>query len=97
MTTEAERLEALAGSVAEERARVDETVKEIQHKLTPGQLIDEVMRQGGEPARNALAGLGKTVAAHPIPALLMGAALVWLAVESRAGGEPSRQTPPPSP
>jgi hypothetical protein len=91
MTSEAERLEALAGSVARERARVDETVKEIQHKLTPGQLIDEVMRQGGEPARNALVGLGKTVAAHPLPMLLMGAALLWLALESRDAQDTSSQ------
>lgn len=97
MTTEAEKLEALAGSVAEERARVDETVREIRHKLTPGQLIDEAMRQGGEPARNALAGLGKTVATHPIPTLLMGAALLWLAIESRSGGDSSTQAPPSPP
>lgn len=88
MTSEAEELEAFASSVAEERARVDETVKEIQHKLTPGQLIDEVLRHGGEPTRNALVGLGKTVAAHPVPALLIGTALVWLALESRPREKP---------
>ena len=97
MTTEAENIEALAGNVAEERARVDETVKEIQHKLTPGQLIDEVMREGGEPARNALVGLGRTIAAHPVPTLLMGAALVWLAIESRSAKETLSQASPPSP
>lgn len=97
MTTEAESIEALASNVAEERARVDETVKEIQHKLTPGQLIDEVMRQGGEPARNALVGLGKTIVAHPVPTLLIGAALVWLAIESRSGKETVSPASPPAP
>jgi hypothetical protein len=95
MSSEAERLDALAGNVAGERARVDETVKEIQHKLTPGQLIDEVLRQGGEPAVNAIAGLGKTIAAHPVPALLIGTALVWLAIERRPAAKD--QPPPTSP
>ena len=89
MTSETENLEALAGNVTEERARLEEAVKEIQRKLTPGQLIDEIIRQGGEPTRNALVGLGKTVAAHPVPTLLMGAALVWLALEGRSGKDSS--------
>ena len=83
MSAETEKLEALADNLADERARVDETVRQIQQKLTPGQLIDEVLRQGGEPTRNAIAGVGKTIAAHPIPALLIGTALVWLALEPR--------------
>jgi hypothetical protein len=97
LTTEAEKLEALAGNVANERSHLDETLKEIQHKLTPGQLIDELMRQGGESGRNALAGLGKTIALHPLPTLLMGVALVWLALESRSGDHPSPQSPPSAP
>jgi hypothetical protein len=86
--SEDEKLDALADSVAGERARLDEAVREIQHKLTPGQLIDEVMRQGGDPARSAIAGLGKTIVAHPVPVLLIGAALVWLAIESRPAASP---------
>lgn len=81
MSKESDRVESLAESVAEERARIDETVKNVQRKLTPGQLIDEVLLQGSEPARNALAALGKTASAHPIPIILMGAALLWLALE----------------
>ena len=83
MTSETERLDALADGVAEERARMGETVREIRDRLTPGQLIDEVLRQGGEPTRHAIAGVGKTIAAHPIPALLIGTALVWLALETQ--------------
>jgi hypothetical protein len=87
-----EKLDALAGNVAGERARVDETVREIQHKLTPGQLIDEVLRQGGDPARNAISGFSKTITAHPVPVLLIGAALVWLAIESRPAAGPPTAT-----
>lgn len=97
MTSETDTLEALAKNVAEERRRVEAAAQEIQHKLTPGQLIDEILQQGGEPARNALVGLGKTIAAHPVPTLLMGAALVWLAFERRPGSESSSQEPPTNP
>ena len=93
MSAETEKLEALADNLADERARVDETVRQIQQKLTPGQLIDEVLRQGGEPTRNAIAGVGKTIAAHPIPALLIGTALVWLALETRR----AEDSPPAAP
>jgi hypothetical protein len=83
LSSEQDRLDALAENVAQERARIDDTVKQIQHKLTTGQLIDEILRQGGEPARNGLAAIGKTISAHPVPALLIGAALVWIALEHR--------------
>jgi hypothetical protein len=76
-----DKVEALAESVAEDRARLDDTVKQIQSRLTPGQLIDEVLRQGGEPTRNTIAAIGKSVSAHPIPTLLICAALLWLATE----------------
>ena len=95
MTSEAESLEVLASSVTEDRARLEEAAKEIQRKLTPGQLIDEIIRQGGEPARGALAGLGKTVSAHPIPTLLMGAALIWLALEGRPEPQKTPAGAPP--
>ncbi len=86
MTSGADEIEAMASGVAQERAQMDETLKEIRHKLTPGQLVDEVLRHGGEPARNALGNLGSTIAAHPIPALLVGVALLWMAVETHAKG-----------
>ena len=96
MMSDDEKFDALADSVAGERARVDGRVRQIQHKLTPGQVIDEVMRQGGDPARNVIAGLGKTIAAHPVPVLLIGAALAWLAIESRpASAAPAKTEPPP--
>ena len=92
-TSKGDWLDSLAESVTEERARVDETVRQIQQKLTPGQLIDEVLRQGGEPTRNAIAGVGKTIAAHPIPALLIGTALVWLALEAHRPNDGSPAAP----
>ena len=93
MTSETDTLEALAKNVDEERRRVEAAAQEIQHKLTPGQLIDEILQQGGEPARNALVGLGKTIAAHPVPTLLMGQP----SSGSRSSVAPAVRVPPRSP
>lgn len=83
MTSDRERLDRLTETVTDDRERLDETAQRIRDKLTPGQLFDEILRQGGEPARSAVARLGNTIVQHPVPALLIGTALVWLALESR--------------
>jgi hypothetical protein len=74
---------------------LDETARQIRDKLTPGQLFDEMLRQGGEPTRNAVVRLGETISKHPIPALLMGTALVWLALENRRIGSDTRSADTP--
>ena len=66
----------------------------------PHQLYALQRAMSGDRMRYLLAdevGLGKTIAAHPVPTLLMGAALVWLAFERRPGSESSSQEPPTSP
>ena len=61
-----------------QRRRVESTIDEIQEKLSPGQLVDQLMSYskvgGGEIAAN----LGKQVAANPLPVALLGISLVWL-------------------
>jgi hypothetical protein len=97
MTSDRERLDKLTETVVDDRERLDETAQRIRDKLTPGQLFDEILSQGGEPARNAVARLGHTIVQHPVPALLIGTALVWLALESRRPGhDPGSDDTPPS-
>jgi len=96
MTSDRERLDKLTETVADDRERLDETAQRIRDKLTPGQLFDEILQQGGEPARNAMARLGNTIVQHPVPALLIGTALVWLALESRRPHEPGSSDTPKS-
>ncbi|HWU32309.1 MAG TPA: hypothetical protein VN108_05510 [Marmoricola sp.] len=68
----------LEHDVTDQRARVDATLDEIQHRLTPGQLIDEVLRHGRAPGADFAASLGRTLAANPIPTALVGVGLMWL-------------------
>jgi hypothetical protein len=72
------RTEDLERNVAEERARVDATLDEVQRRLTPGQLIDEVLHHGRGAGTDFAANLGRTLAANPIPTALVGVGLMWL-------------------
>jgi len=70
--------EDLERDVAEERARVDAALDEVQRRLTPGQLIDEVLHHGRGAGTDFVANLGRTLAANPIPTALVGVGLMWL-------------------
>jgi hypothetical protein len=87
----------LERALKEERARVDATLEEIQRRLTPGQLVDEVLRHGRGAGSDLAANLGRTLAANPIPTALVGVGLLWLLLapagksmsEAHASGEAS--------
>jgi len=74
----------LEHDVTDERARVDATINEIQSRLTPGQLIDEVLRHGRAPGTDFVANLGRTLAANPIPTALVSVGLMWLLLAPRS-------------
>lgn len=69
-----------------ERSRADlrETVDEIQERLTPGQLFDRAVDYfWEEPARSGgHSRLGRAIVDNPLPVLMIGAGLAWLAIAS---------------
>ncbi len=70
--------DGLEQEVKDERARVDATLDEIQRRMTPGQLIDEVLHHGRGAGTDFIANLGRTLAANPVPTALVGVGLLWL-------------------
>ena len=65
--------------IESDRRRIEERIDAIQEKMSPGQLIDEVLDYvkssgGGEYVAN----LGSAVKANPIPMALMGVSMAWL-------------------
>jgi len=82
----------LQREVTEERARVDATLDEIQRRLTPGQLVDEVLHHGRGAGTDFVANLGRTVSANPIPAALVGVGLLWLLLAPKAPATPPATT-----
>jgi hypothetical protein len=82
----------LADEVARDRARVEATVEKIRHRLTPRQLIDEVLRTTRDPAIEGLANLRQTLAANPVPSALIAAGVLWLLLLPRTKEEPPAES-----
>jgi hypothetical protein len=87
MTRSSEQLERDAEQV---RAQIAGTLDELRNRLTPGQVVDELVDYGretnvGELVRN----LGRDVRGNPLPLLLIGAGIAWTIM----GSGRSRQQP----
>jgi ElaB/YqjD/DUF883 family membrane-anchored ribosome-binding protein len=72
------------------RARMDSRLTELQGRLSPGQILDDLMgyfrgSEGGDFARNLVA----SVKSNPVPAALTGISLAWLMA---ANPRPSSET-----
>jgi uncharacterized protein YjbJ (UPF0337 family) len=78
------QLEREAEQTRNELAR---TLDELRERITPGQLVDEAMdyakdTTGGEFVRN----LSRQMAANPLPVMLIGAGISWLAIAKNNSG-----------
>lgn len=61
-----------------QRGRVEDTIDQIQQKLSPGQLVDELMAYTKGGGGEFLASLQRNVTANPLPVALLGVSLAWL-------------------
>lgn len=71
------------------RASLDRTLDEIQHRLSPAELMDRSMEFVRENGMDLLREAGETVRRNPVPVLLTAAGLVWLTTSiasSRSNG-----------
>ena len=108
-----ENSDEIREDIAVTRDRMDETLDELGNRLSPKRLIDEAMHLfSGPTARNTASragdtavefteNLGRVVSRNPVPTLLIGAGLAWLAFggsssDSRASmrSEPLRRRKP---
>jgi hypothetical protein len=64
--------------VEQQRARVEDTIDQITQKLSPGQLIDELLAYSKGGGGAFVGNLQRTVVANPVPAALLGVSLAWL-------------------
>ena len=78
------------------RAELDRTISAIEEKLTPGQVVDEVVGYLG--ARPGTSGdLIYWLRENPVPVVLIGIGLAWLLLGPRRVPEPVRYLPAPMP
>ena len=64
------------------RAEIDRTLDRLERKLSPGHLLDTALDGGGAFATN----LGRTARDNPLPVMLLGCSLAWLAFGPRSPG-----------
>lgn len=61
-----------------QRTRVESTIDQIQQKLSPGQLVDELLAYTKGGGGEFVASLQRNVTANPLPVALLGVSLAWL-------------------
>lgn len=61
-----------------QRRRVESTIDQIQDKLSPGQLVDELLAYTKGGGGEFVASLQRNVTANPLPVALLGVSLAWL-------------------
>lgn len=68
----------LQREVDEQRGRLEDRIDDIQEKLSPGQLIDELMAYTKGGGGELIASLQRNLTANPLPVALLGVSLAWL-------------------
>ena len=68
----------LEREVEEQRQKIENRIGEIRERLSPGQIVDELLSYTKNGGQNFAANLGQTVSNNPMPAALLGISLVWL-------------------
>jgi cell division septum initiation protein DivIVA len=73
----------LEREVEAQRHRLEQTIDEIQSRLSPGQLIDQALSYTKHGGGRFATDLGHSITANPLPATLLGISLAWLMVGGR--------------
>lgn len=64
------------------RASLGRTVDELEHRLSPGELIDQALGMAREHGGEFATNLGRSVKNNPIPMLLTSVGLAWMMASS---------------
>jgi len=78
MSTYSKDSAELEREVEAQRQKVESRIDEIRERLSPGQIVDELLSYTKNGGQNFAANLGQTVSNNPMPAALLGISLVWL-------------------
>jgi len=80
MANQSEKLEREAGRT---RAQLSETLEELRARMTPGQVIDQLIDYAREgPAAEFGRNLAREVRENPLPLVLIGIGVAWLIAAS---------------
>jgi ElaB/YqjD/DUF883 family membrane-anchored ribosome-binding protein len=62
----------------ESRAQLSSTLEQLRDRLTPGQIVDDMLTGSGAGARAFVGNLGTTIRDNPLPSLLIGAGVLMM-------------------
>src|SRR5215217_4813100 len=79
----------LQRELEQQRNRVENTIDEIQQKLSPGQLVDELLAYTKGGGGEFISSLQRQITANPLPVGLLGVSLAWLMAKPAGGGNVS--------
>lgn len=75
-----------------QRSRVEDTIDQIQQKLSPGQMVDELLAYTKGGSGEFISTLQRQVTANPLPVALLGVSLAWLMAKPSSGNSASTNT-----
>lgn len=78
--------ERLEQEVNQTRARIEDRLVSLTHRLSPGELLDQALGMAREHGGEFTHNLGAQMKQNPVPLLLTGIGLTWLMMGSRANG-----------
>lgn len=88
----APRPEELEAAADQTRARITLLLDELRQRVTPGQVLDQAIEYSrhGPPAE-FVRNLGREVRENPLPLVLIGAGIAWLAIAANRSVRAARQ------
>jgi hypothetical protein len=91
MDTSTEKTSAdLQREIDQDRLRIGNRIDAIQERMSPGQLVDEVLAYAkGSGGGEYVSNLGQALKNNPLPVALMGVSLAWLMAK---GSTPQEKT-----
>lgn len=90
---EARSPDQIERDIADVRARISHTLDAVQDKLSPGQVLDQVLSYTKEEGGAIAEGCVRAVRQNPLPAALAGVGLAWLLYANNRPQAPA--APPP--
>jgi hypothetical protein len=83
----AQRSEQLRREAEQTRAQLADTLEELRTRITPGQVVDQLVDYAGDSgAGEFFRNLGRQAVNNPLPVTLMGAGLAWLMLAGKSPG-----------
>jgi len=76
--------ENIENDIHSTRRSIDDKIERIQQRLSPGEVVDNVVDFARTNGGAIAGGIGRTVRDNPVPAAMIGAGILWLALSARA-------------